>query len=651
MKAKAQTLKQLLTSLQNILGSDPKSCGDLLQSLGLSISSLESQTNQVGTLLGLNTLERDLLLLISANQLSGDAILPGPTSIEELSIHLSQKQDSAQGLNRITLGSSPLISDHILDTQHESKLRVHPEIQTLLAGADQEIPYLSGAFELWTRPAKPYAIWDHVYATTLEKLLEIRSVILNCYSNDPYQDLLEVGRITRDHHKPFFTLDLAAFGTDFSNSESETTLKRIRNTILIRNGVLGILHSDQAPPSSIRMLFHIFHDIGVILFQTKPRQDLRSSFGPNTFDLFTAQRGGYFWAPEIKSRKIKISPDDAVRLESLFSLNLTQIDRVLNELELSHSDQAYETIAAACRKQGSQVLEQFAKRIEPKYSWDNLILPPKTKLKLAEIYQHVAHRSQMESQWSNRQRHNRGHGTTIVFEGDSGTGKTMAAEVLARSLGLNLFQVDLSKLTSKYIGDTEKHLSLIFSAARESSGILLFDEGESLFSKRSSEASSSQDRYSNLEINHLLQELESFDGIVVISTNLAQNIDEAFLRRISFQVSFPKPDESTREQIWRGHLSGGLPIHEDVDFKFLSTLSVSGGLIRNIARMAASWASIRGDSLTMRDILWSIRREFAKAGLSIEREAFGEIYWKHVSPDWESVHASKRHEELRPPAP
>jgi hypothetical protein len=651
-KKTSSTLKVrwLLEKMEALLGSDLKSCLDLISSNGVELEDFDSRLQKLSEAYRLSPEETGIVGLVALNQICGDVLLPQIADANELSVHVFEKfTDKKRNVNRFTVGISPLQTRYLLDTQFDRGARLFPEVLSFLVDTEesQDQKLLPGLARMLQKE-KPYEIWDRETFQGFLKICVLENSVVNCYSPDPYQDQLEVLRAGNKLDRPVYTFDLGGFDPLGGGSDALTLLNRIANTVYLRAGILFVKHSETVVPGTIRMFLETMQPSPVVLAQTKPRQELRGSMGPMVFDIFTQQRGSIFWSRELDARGLKLDKEDVVRLESLFSLSLTQIDRVLNEVEAQGEKLTYASISEKCRKQGSQLLEQFAKKIEPKYTWDDLILPPKTKLKLAEIYQHVSSKARMENLWGNKLKHNRGHGTTIVFEGDSGTGKTMASEVLAHSLGLNLFQVDLSKLTSKYIGDTEKHLTLVFSAARESAGILLFDEGETLFSKRSTETSSSQDRYANLEVNHLLQELEAFDGIVVISTNLAQNIDSAFMRRISFQVAFPKPDDKTREQIWRNHLSGGLPLNPDVDFKFLGSLPVSGGIIRNIARMAASWAAIRGDDLNMKDVLWSIRREFSKAGLEIDREKFGETYWKHVSPDWEAVEANKRQQQLRP---
>lgn len=615
-----------------LLGPTWDQCLDLLSEAGVTWADLSERVDHVASTFELDVLEKHVLRVVTANQLCADSWLPMVSSIEDLSAHLVRE---AKIPNSITARTARLVREQWITVQGDQKLRVSPELASFLTGNHNAD--LHPSLTLWTSAPKNYDLWTEQDLGAFRHLLKQTAFVATCSSSDGYRDQTEVARLCKESDRPFWILDAGIFDEDATPD--------IRNRLALDRAVVGVIHAEDRTPASLRALLSSLAHSPVVVFQRKMRVD-----GPQGVQLFPASNHvrGSWWRLEFARRGWALPEDQMVRLQSLFTFSLEQTDRILDELHASGVKPSFESIAEKGRRQGSQILEQYSKKVDPRYDWDDLILPARTKLKFAEIYQHIAHRSTLEQAWDFKKRHNRGHGVTIVFEGESGTGKTMAAEVLAKALGLNLFQADLSKLTSKYIGDTEKNLSLIFSAARDASGILFFDEGEALFSKRT-ETQSSNDRYANLEVNYLLQELESYDGIVIISTNLAHNIDEAFLRRITFQVSFPKPDDATRTLIWKTHLASGMPLHEDVDFEFLGSLPVSGGIIKNISVLAASWAAIRGDRVTMKDVLWGIRREYSKLGLSLDRESFGEVYWKHVSPEWESVQANKRQNELRPP--
>ncbi len=264
----------------------------------------------------------------------------------------------------------------------------------------------------------------------------------------------------------------------------------------------------------------------------------------------------------------------------------------------------------ACRAQGRPELESLSQRIEPSASWDDLVLPPQPKEILSLIAIQMRQRSLVYHGWGFASKGSRGLGISALFSGASGTGKTMAAEVLAGELGLDLFRIDLSAVVSKYIGETEKNLNRVFDAAEGGGAILLFDEADALFGRRS-EVKDSHDRYANIEISFLLQRMEAYRGLAILTTNMKAALDPAFLRRIRFIVQFPFPDASQRERIWRSIYPKETPIGE-IDYATLARLNLSGGHIRNIALNAAFLAAEEGVPVEMDQIMRSARMEYAK---------------------------------------
>jgi SpoVK/Ycf46/Vps4 family AAA+-type ATPase len=219
-----------------------------------------------------------------------------------------------------------------------------------------------------------------------------------------------------------------------------------------------------------------------------------------------------------------------------------------------------------------------------------------------------------------------GRGLTALFSGGSGTGKTLAAEVVAHALGLDLYRIDLSRIVSKYIGETERNLDRVFGAAASVQGLLFFDEADALFGRRS-EVKDAHDRYANIEIGYLLQKLEEFDGIAILATNLHGNLDTAFIRRLQFHVDFPFPDEEQRRRIWERHLPREAPVGSDVDLGFLARqFRLSGGHIRNVALAAAVMAADDQTTIDMRHLMRAVRRELQKAGRSCLEAEFGPFY-------------------------
>jgi SpoVK/Ycf46/Vps4 family AAA+-type ATPase len=267
-------------------------------------------------------------------------------------------------------------------------------------------------------------------------------------------------------------------------------------------------------------------------------------------------------------------------------------------------------------------LDELAQRIKPVATWDNLVLPNREHQMLKEIAAQVKQRSKVYDIWGFAVRGANGLGISTLFAGASGTGKTMAAEVLAHELRLDLYRIDLSQVVSKYIGETEKNLRKVFDAAEAGGAILLFDEADALFGKRS-EVKDSHDRYANIEVSYLLQRMEAYRGLAILTTNMKSAIDIAFLRRIRFVVQFPFPDITQRTEIWRRIFPARMPT-EGLDFNKLARLNVAGGNIRNIALNAAFLAADEDKPVQMSHLLRSAKSEYAKLEKTLtEAEAGG----------------------------
>lgn len=264
----------------------------------------------------------------------------------------------------------------------------------------------------------------------------------------------------------------------------------------------------------------------------------------------------------------------------------------------------------ACRVQARPRLDDLAQRIEPAAGWEDLILPGLQHQMLRDIVAHVRHRARVYEAWGFAAGSSRGLGISALFAGDSGTGKTMAAEVLAGELRLDLYRIDLSSVVSKYIGETERNLRRVFDAAEEGGAILLFDEADALFGKRS-EVKDSHDRYANIEVSYLLQRMEAYRGLAILTTNMRSALDNAFMRRIRFAIQFPFPDAARRAEIWRRIFPHDTPV-EGLDADKLARLNVAGGNIRNIALNAAFLAAEADEPVRMTHLLRAARGEYAK---------------------------------------
>jgi len=277
---------------------------------------------------------------------------------------------------------------------------------------------------------------------------------------------------------------------------------------------------------------------------------------------------------------------------------------------IAASDAPDEVLWQACRALGRRQLDDLAQRVEAVSHWDELILPEAQQAILRQIIAHVRNRLKVCEDWGFAGKSSRGLGLSTLFAGESGTGKTMAAEVLANELHLDLYRIDLSAMVSKYIGETEKNLRRVFDAAEDSGAILLFDEADALFGKRS-EVKDSHDRYANIEVSYLLQRMESYTGLAILTTNLKTALDTAFQRRLRFVVQFPFPDTTQREAIWRSIFPVATPTSE-LDYRKLAQLQVAGGHIRNIALNAAFLAADADEPVGMAHLLHAAHGEGAK---------------------------------------
>lgn len=280
-------------------------------------------------------------------------------------------------------------------------------------------------------------------------------------------------------------------------------------------------------------------------------------------------------------------------------------------------------VRRGARAQNAAGLDRLARRIEPTVTWRDLVLPPETHTQLRELTARARHRDRVLGEWGMRPGGGRGRGVSALFAGDSGTGKTMSAEVIASDLGLDLYTVDLATVIDKYVGETEKNLERIFTEAAGVNGVLLFDEADAIFGKRS-DVKDAHDRYANVESAYLLQRMESFDGLAILSTNLRANLDDAFTRRLDLVIDFPIPDPTQRLLLWERCLGPLLPRGADLDLPFCAeNFELAGGNIRSIAITSAYLAADTGTPVTMATLIHSIQREYQKLGRLTLASEFG----------------------------
>ena len=268
----------------------------------------------------------------------------------------------------------------------------------------------------------------------------------------------------------------------------------------------------------------------------------------------------------------------------------------------------------------SYLLESIATKISTFHNWEDIVLPPEKKEQLLDICNYVKNTTLVYEAWG-FDKHNRRKGLSVLFSGPAGTGKTMAAEIIAGELNLDMYKIDLSIVVSKYIGETEKNLAKIFKGAKDANAVLFFDEADTLFGKRSG-GQDVHDRYANIEINYLLQKMEEHEGLVILASNMQKKIDAAFLRRMNSIIEFPFPTLKCRLAIWKKVFPNQTPLG-DIDYKILSKLQITGGSIKNIAIAAAFFAAASDGKVQMSHIMQATKNEYHKNGRVVGKEKLG----------------------------
>jgi SpoVK/Ycf46/Vps4 family AAA+-type ATPase len=363
-----------------------------------------------------------------------------------------------------------------------------------------------------------------------------------------------------------------------------------------------------------------------------PRASMAFSVIPVQFDIPDLTERTACWEAHLQSHQIQLEPEKVETLAARFRLTPVQIEEAVTTAvlsaqwkaaQLSESDSArplqlteptVNDLASAARSQCGHELANLASKIVPRYGWRDIVLPDDQFEHLQEICRQAEYRHVVYGSWGFDRKLSLGKGLNVLFSGPPGTGKTMAAEVLSYELQLDLYRIDLSQVINKYIGETEKNLDRIFTAAENSNAILFFDEADALFGKRS-EVRDSHDRYANIEISYLLQKMEEYQGISILATNLKQNLDEAFMRRLQAIVEFPFPDEEYRRRIWEQVFPKEAPLAEDVRFDVLAKeVRLAGGNIKNMALVAAFFAAADGGVIEMSHLIQAAHREHQKIG-------------------------------------
>lgn len=431
-------------------------------------------------------------------------------------------------------------------------------------------------------------------------------------------------RYSTQHRRPLLVVRLAhmqAVSADFDSSLRIAFREAwLRDAVVFLDEYEAI--RDSASPLPHRQLLRRLADFegSVILSGTQPwipQEDAPVGIASVSFGIPVMAHRLDCWRSSLQQHGVCLDEETLRSLAARFQLTSWQIaDAAMSAVHQARWEDRspVSQLFEAARRQTRGPLARLATHIESTRQWEDLILPEEANAQLRDICAQFTHRQQVLNEWGFGRKLSYGTGINVLFAGPSGTGKTMAAEIVASDLGLDLYKIDLAAVVSKYIGETEKNLDKIFTAAEHANAILFFDEADALFGKRS-EVKDSHDRYANLEISYLLQKMEQHEGIAILATNLRQNLDEAFVRRLAFIVHFPFPDETMRRRIWAGIWPASIPLAEDVDLDALAKqLKLSGGNIKNVALSAAFLAADDGQVVTRHHIQQAAQREFQKLG-------------------------------------
>ncbi|MGK7915634.1 MAG: ATP-binding protein [Prochloraceae cyanobacterium] len=406
-------------------------------------------------------------------------------------------------------------------------------------------------------------------------------------------------------------ISFSTFLAELEKNRSITILAGVQNWIPTATGAKGLITVSFTIPESSqrRECWQINLQTAQISIEDQELDILSDRFRLTPDQIADAVATAYNTA-RWQSTQTAFSLDASIQNNSHFKTAKPQLSFV--------------NLCSAARAQSGHDLATLARKIEPKYTWDDIVLHPNQQTQLRAICKEAEYRDLVHQKWGFADKLSLGKGLNVLFSGSPGTGKTMAAEVIAHHLQLDLYKIDLSQIVSKYIGETEKNLNRIFTAATNSNAILLFDEADALFGKRS-EVQDARDRYANIEVAYLLQKMEEYQGITILTTNLRSNIDEAFERRLRFIIEFPRPDAKNRLLIWQGIFPKNAPCEPSLDLEFLAqNFEITGANIRNIALTAAFLAADDGGLIEMVHLIRAMRREYQKMGRILRDKDLGQ---------------------------
>lgn len=591
--------------------------------------------------LGLSTFERDTLLLCAASDLDpaiaalfaaaqGGAARNYPTfalalqlfdepTWEALSPHRPLRYARLIEINQP--GATPLTA---------GALRADERVVNYLKGLNVLDERLSSLLTMTGEAAAPelapsqQAVADEVLQQLRVAAAEARIPIVHLIGTDAGSKQALAQQLCTTLNRRLYRIGLEALPTQKPEIESLARLWQ-RESMLLAVALYIEADNLDSVSSDIAAAFHWFlsRETGLVfvgLREAPPRSGYSGCLVEINKPTAQEQYGAWLQAIQTGAQG-ETAGNAAQQLAGQFNLNLQDI-RLATELaaQAPSTEPLAGRVWDACLKLTQPKLDALAQRLEPKATWDELVLSDESTNLLRQIVGQVRERYRVYENWGYARKMTRGLGINALFAGESGTGKTMAAEVLANELHLALYRIDLSAVVSKYIGETEKNLRRLFDAAEQGGAILFFDEADALFGKRS-EVKDSHDRYANIEINYLLQRMESFSGLAILATNMKSSLDNAFMRRLRFIITFQFPGPNERRQIWQKALPPDVP-RDALDYDRLARFNVSGGNIHSIVLNATFTASQRGTPVTLPLLLSATRSELRKLDKPVNEAEF-----------------------------
>jgi len=589
--------------------------------------STPAAIDQLVDIFDLTPFERDILLLCSGIEMDSElAELFGPASSRTpitFGLALGSLSDPhwsaltpARPLRRFQLVQ--FVQMEQTRSLTTSPIRIDERILHFVAGTnllDQRLGGINGIVRPPTEPVLLASEHRTQAECALAALKEDHTRAIHLCGNDPlgHQDVAQIVAAELDLR----LLCLSAEELPAAQADLDQTMLLLeRETILLPAAILLQLEESGLTPSARRLAEKL---PGPVFLSSRESLQLNRPFlrldldkpGPAEQRRLWHQALGVKFGDESDKEKTTSDPviAEVDNISDQFSLSASTIFTTSATVSSRPSPEPHQ-LWDACRSVARPKLDDLAQRIVPSSSWRDLILPEQQTDTLHKLVAQVRHRMTVHEEWGFAARGRRGLGVSALFAGESGTGKTLAAEVLAAELRLDLYRIDLSSVVSKFIGETEKNLRQVFDAAEDGGILLLFDEADALFGKRA-EVKDSHDRYANIEVGYLLQRMEAYQGLAVLTTNLKSSLDRAFQRRLRFIVHFPFPDAAQREEIWKHIFPTNTPLN-NLDYAKLAQLNVAGGNIRNIALSAAFLAAEERKSVGMSHLLAAAQMEAHK---------------------------------------